>query len=168
MLQKTQELCQCGFISDRLTDEVFQCFPASPEAVTYRATLHGTTNTTSAQLIPYIEQWTAEGAAITIQQVLLRVDGSCAVAVSSLLNDECQKRNVRSNSFGNNNIVIIGSTSGGVLATVTLVVVIVTVIIIAAICLRKKKHRKSQERYFYLIFIDIATITFTTNVLLTP
>ena len=153
MLEKTQELCQCGFISDRLTDEVFQCFPASPEAVTYRAMLHGTTNTTSAQLISHIEQWTAKGAAITIQQVLLRVDGSCAVAVSSLVDDECQKRKVRSDSFGSNDMIIIGSISGGVLATVILVVVIVTAVITAAIYVRKNKQRKSQERYFYLVFI---------------
>ena len=145
VLRETQELCQCGFTSDRLTNEVFQCFPVSPEAVTYRAKLHGTISDNSTQLISHMEQWTAEGAAITIQQVLLRVDGSCTVAVSALVDEECQKRNIRStdSTTRNSNNTIIAAISGGVLTTVIIVVVLVTIITTLAICARKKKH---QER----------------------
>lgn len=147
VLESTQELCQCGFISDRLTNEVFQCFPASPEAVTYRATLHGTTSANSTQLISHIEQWTAEeAAAITIQQVLLRVDGSCTVAVSSLVDDECQKRNTRSDSEpASSNVIII---SGVALATVIIVVIVVIIVSTVAICIKKSKQKENQERYF--------------------
>lgn len=141
IMDSTQELCQCGVTSDRITNEVFQCFPASPDAVTYRAKLHGTASANSTQLISHIEQWTAQGAAINVQQVLLRVDGSCRVAVSALVDDECLKRSVRSDSTnGNdNNIFII---SGGVLAAVIVVVVIVIVIATAAVCLRRNKHKE--------------------------
>ena len=146
VLESTQELCgQCGFIGDRLTNAVFQCFPASPEAVTYHAKLHGTTSTNSTQLISHIERWTAQGtAAATIQQVLLRVDRSCTVAVSTLVDDECQKRNVISTDSisGNNNNNIIIFVSGGVIATVTAVVVILIVVITVTICVRKNKRHK--------------------------
>lgn len=143
-MDSTQELCECSITSDRITNGVFQCFPASPDAVTYRAKLHGTTSANSTQLISHVEQWTAQGAAINIQQVLLRVDGSCRVAVSALVDDECQKRSVRSDSTNgndnNNNIIFI--ISGGVLATVITVVIIVIVIATVVVCLRRNKHKK--------------------------
>ena len=144
VMDSTQELCECSITSDRITNGVFQCFPASPDAVTYRAKLHGTTSANSTQLISHVEQWTAQGAAINIQQVLLRVDGSCRVAVSALVDDECQKRSVRSDSTnGNdNNNIIIFIISGGVLATVITVVVIVIVIATVVVCLRRNKHKK--------------------------
>ena len=43
--------CRCGFVRDRLSDEVFQCFDSSPQTVTYRAVLHGTASATSSELI---------------------------------------------------------------------------------------------------------------------
>ena len=71
VLENTQELCQCGFVRDRISGEVFRCFPSSPQAVTYRAVLHGTASATSSQLISHIKQWTAEaGAAITVQRII--------------------------------------------------------------------------------------------------
>ena len=144
VMDSTQELCECSITSDRITNGVFQCFPASPDAVTYRAKLHGTTSANSTQLISHVEQWTAQGAAINIQQVLLRVDGSCRVSVSTLVDDECQKRSVRSDSTnGNdNNNIIIFIISGGVLAAVITVVVIVIVIATVVVCLRRNKHKK--------------------------
>jgi hypothetical protein len=144
VVDSIRELCQsCGITGDRIANEVFQCFPASPEAVTYRAKLHGTTSTNSNQLISQIEQWTSQGAAINIQQVLLRVDGSCRVAVSALVDDECLKRNVRSDSSsGNTNIISI--SVGGVLAAVIIVVVIIVIVIVTVtVCVRRNKH---QER----------------------
>lgn len=92
VLDSTERSCRCGFIRDRITDEVFRCFPSSPQTVTYRAIIHGTAGATSAQLFSHIEQWTTEGAALIIDQVLLSVDASCSVAISSIfINEECPK-----------------------------------------------------------------------------
>ena len=160
VLENTQELCQCDFTSDRLTDDVFQCFPASPHAVTYRAALHGTASANSAQLISHIEQWTAEGAAVTIQQVLLRVDGSCAVAVSSLVEEECQLRNTRSDLSSSNTIIVTGSITGGA----ALVTVIITVMIVATITIvriRKNRLKVNGERYMYFVFTWSFMLTLT-------
>ena len=78
--------------------------------------------------------------------MLLRVDGSCTVAVSSLVDDECQKRNVRSDlESASNNVLII---SGAALATVITVVIVVIIISTVAICIRKSKRKEIQERYF--------------------
>ena len=61
------------YIGDRITDEVFRCFPDSPHAVTYRALLHGTTSANSSELISHIEQWMTEGAIIMVQRVLMTI-----------------------------------------------------------------------------------------------
>ena len=92
VLDKIEKSCRCGFIRDRITDEIFRCFPASPQSMTYRVIIHGTAGATSTQLISHIEQWTAEGATVIINQILLSVDTSCSVATSSIrTNEECPK-----------------------------------------------------------------------------
>ena len=147
MLDNVEKLCDCGFTSDRVTDEVFQCFPASPQAVTYRATLHGTAAFDTAQLISHIEQWidTGRGATVTTQQVLLRVDGSCTVAVSSLVDEECQERNAESVSDSFGRIVVIGSLSGGIVGAIIVTAIFVTLIV--TICVRKNRLKHNGERY---------------------
>ena len=82
MLSNIQEHCQCSFVRDRITDEAFHCIPASPQAVIYRATLHGTASATSSELISRIEQWTSTRAGITVDQTQLNVDWSCFVVAS--------------------------------------------------------------------------------------
>ena len=128
---------------------MFQCFPASYQAVTYHAIIHGTSSANSTQLISYIEQWTAEGTNIIIQQVLLRVDGSCAVAIFSRMDEECQPRNTNLAKSSNNT----ASTSiiGGVIVVV-IVLVFLTVVMILAIsyarkCQTKTKSPRTNKRY---------------------
>ena len=148
VLENTRELCQCGsFLRDRITDEVFQCFPASPQAVTYHAVIHGTASANSSQLIAHIEQWTAEGTNIIIQQVLLRVDGSCAVTVSSLVDEECQLRNSYSQSKNNKLNNVAAALIGGTLAIGIITGVTVTSFIaIMTCCLFKhRSHKKSVQ-----------------------
>ena len=121
---------------------MFRCFPASPEAVTYRAVLHGTASATSSELISQIEQWTAEGAGIIVQQILLEVDGSCTVAVSSLTDEECQPRNTDSVKSSSNT----GGIIGGVLTVlILLVIVVITVVMVVSILFVKKHQTKSKS-----------------------
>lgn len=122
---------------------MFRCFPASPQAVTYRATIHGTSSTNSSQLISYIEQWTATGANIIIQRILLEVDGSCTVAVVSLTDEECQPRNTNLAKLSNNRGSSIGSIIGGVIV-VMIVLIILTVVIILAISYARKHQTKTS------------------------
>ena len=152
VLDNIQEHCQCGFIRDQITDEVFRCFLSSPQAVTYRAVLHGTANATSSQLISQIEQWIAEGAAITIQRILLSVDGSCAVAIPSFVyNEECSNQDstvtqtlttlsqpsATSRQADSNLGAIIG---GGTVVVVVIVTVVAIVVVVIAVLVLKNRH----------------------------
>ena len=82
-----EELCNCGFSRQSITDDAFQCFSA--DAVTYRGTLHGTEQASSLQLAGFIEQWTAGEQVIPVQGVFLTVDSSCSVIIESLREAEC-------------------------------------------------------------------------------
>ena len=82
-----EELCNCGFSRQSISDDAFQCFSA--DAVTYRGTLHGTEQASSLQLAGFIEQWTAGEQVIPVQGVFLTVDSSCSVIIESLREAEC-------------------------------------------------------------------------------
>ena len=159
VISKVQELCQCSFIRDRISKEVFRCFPASPQAVAYRAAIHGTASLNSSKLVSLIEEWTAQRAAIIIQRIVLNVDSSCAVAIPSILFEkECPTRDTTdsesrvttvsnqespqlSHSGTDNNS---GAIIGGSTAVVTIIVIAIAVIIIAVFMLKKCHSNKSS------------------------
>ena len=85
IVNNVEQRCLCGFTSDRIQQDGFLCFPdETQDSVAYRAELHGNTGANSSSLITIIEQWVAEGAAISIQALFISVDRECSVAISSL------------------------------------------------------------------------------------
>ena len=159
VLNKTEKLCDCGFVRDRITDEVFRCFPASSQRVTYRAIVHGTASATSTQLISYIEQWTAEGAIIIIDQLLLSVDASCPVAISSIFtNEECPSSSQKISSesvftkpANSDTGIEVPAIIGGSTVAVIGVVIIASAAVIITILILKNHHgtdkNNQQPRY---------------------
>ena len=68
--------------------------PQSPQAVTYRAfIIHGSINLTAFELILLLEGWLAKDPTVVIQRVSMTIDKDCAVAISSLADEECLPRN---------------------------------------------------------------------------
>ncbi len=81
--------CQCDFEADFISSAGFRCFPESPTAVTFRAVMTGSPQVSVPELATLLEDWTSFGAFLTIQAQLLSADGSCAVAISSFGEREC-------------------------------------------------------------------------------
>ena len=150
-MNSVQQRCQCGFVRDRITREVFRCFPASPQAVTYRAVLHGTANATSSQLISQIEQWTTEGGTITVQRVLMTIDGSCTVAISSITEkEECPSLEMESPSSPVHYNVISIITGGA--ASVVIALIVAVTVIVSLLLLRKHRAAiKLQHNRYYIL-----------------
>ena len=116
-----------------MTSGVFKCFPDSPQAVIYRAALHGTANATTTELISHIQEWIIEEPTVTVQRVLLTIDGSCSIGISSLTDkEECQKASQNPRSLDNTEILIISG-----LVSLVIVTVIVATVIVSLILLRK-------------------------------
>ena len=138
IISNINQHCQCGLSIGNITNGVFRCFPASPQAVTFHAVLHhGGKKASSSELSSYIEQWIRNDVTIPIQSILINVDSSCMVTISSFDDGECQ---VNSEQHTNNNLsAVIGGTVAGLL----LMLILSSAMIISLVILlwwRKKHH----------------------------
>ena len=137
--------CQCDLQADRITDGVFKCFPQSPQAVTYRAFMHGSINVTAFELILQLERWTAEEPSIVVQRVLMTVDKACVVTIPSFIDDECLLNNNSiqppskqpSESFAT---IIAGTTVAG--GAVAAVIFGMSVLVIVHMCMVKQRRNR--------------------------
>ena len=142
MVQKTEQLCQCGLSTDRITEGAFQCFMNSDQQVTFRARIHGTAQANSSQLITYIEQWVTTETSIAVQRVRIRVD-TCPVAITTFDDPECAQTSLPTSD---NTAAII---SGVIVALVVIVVITISVVVIfvmknkrAKLSLQKVEHTR--------------------------
>ena len=129
--------CGCDFREDRITDSVFQCFPSSPQSVTYHAQLHGTLNANVSGLIAAIEEWVSTGVTIPVQFLPLTVSSVCAVS-SSVPLEHCPGEVVTTDpsSVSDSATLVIIAVS----VPVAIVITAVTVFIIAILYIQ---HRHS-------------------------
>ena len=122
--------CGCGLTEDHVTQRGFQCFPSSPQAVTYRAELWGTREASVEDLLQDMQQWIQDGATFNIQFQILEVDGSCDLVISSFTDPECTSTSHPTGKVA----IVIGSTVGS--AALLLMVVITAAVAVKA--LRRK------------------------------
>ena len=122
----------------------------SPEAVTYRAELHATRDTTVEDLLRFMEQWVRDGAHITVQLQLLTIDSSCDVGIGSFTERECRSDE---DTTSNGSIVgtmisseeIVGATVGVTTVLVLIIMVLATVIIVVAVHIHRKKQQAAKN-----------------------
>ena len=124
---------------DRIRNGGFLCFPSSPNAVTYRAELHGTLKASVPDLIEDITQWLSSGASISVQFQLLTIDSSCSVAISSFNENECMATGTATNEPSTG--VVIGVAIGVIVA----IAVAITIIILVIVILHHKNRRDTVE-----------------------
>ena len=91
ILQVNQLCPTCTLTSNHFTSSGFHCFPASPQAVTFRARLHATQTASSSTLLNLISSWTKQGGVLLESGFQASVDGSCSLEVSSLDAEECME-----------------------------------------------------------------------------
>ena len=102
-----------------------RCFEESEDAVTYRAEISGTPLATPNQLASFIEEWLAESAFISFDFVVIPVDGSCQIVVSSIVDPECNILTEQSGSLG----AIVGGAIGVIIALVVAVIIVIIIIL---------------------------------------
>ena len=124
---------------DRIRNEGFQCFPSSPNAVTYRAELHGTLEATVPDLIEDITEWLSSGASISVQLQRLTIDSSCSVAISSFNENECIATGTATSGPSTGTVV------GIVIGVIAAIAVAIAIAIIIIIFLCHKNHRATLK-----------------------
>ncbi len=128
--------CGCGFSSMVMTAPLFRCFPGSDRAVTFQATL------TDSRLLTPIQDWIQTNGFIPIQNILIEVDKSCPVEISSLADTECTNQPT---AAGSSDIAaVVGRVAGGAVGLVLLVGVVV--IVIAVLLFKGRRQRMIVHR----------------------
>ena len=125
LVSNVEERCQCGFSLFNIMSPNFRCFEQSEDAVTYRAEISGTPLALPNQIVSFIEEWLSEGALILFDIVLVPVDGSCQVVVSSIVDPECNTPIEQAGSLA----AIVGGAIGGVIVLVVAVIIVIIIIL---------------------------------------
>ena len=142
--------CQCNFEDSDITSAGFTCFLSSPSAVTFRAKITGSQQTTASEMIGFLEEWIASGAFISVEAQLLMVDSSCAVLITSFGEQECRLEALTTSESTTLSVSDDTSSSGvptsliGVVIAV-LVVVVMALTVVAVLVLILFKHRKREN-----------------------
>ena len=139
--QLTTSCAECGINSDIIDRQTIACVPESSTIVTYRARLEGTSETESGSLISLIEKWVSRGASIIVTGVLMTVDPTCSMGISSLSEGECSP--LTSKGLSADAIAKSLAITGGVVVAV--LIIAIAVIIIVIIVLNKHRGNMSIE-----------------------
>ena len=140
MVDKTEQLCRCGFTAGHIDHAAsgFQCSENQRNQVVFRSKLYGTVTTNTSTLINHIQQWVSSGISIAVLGLILEVDPTCPVHISSPSVPECAVTTSPS-SPGTDTLPII---AGAVAGTGVVIVIAITLIVIAVVI---KKRRKSSH-----------------------
>ena len=92
MVAAIEERCHCGFTAGHIDSAVsgFQCSSSQQNQVVFRSKLYGTDDTNASTLTTYISQWTSSDTSITVLNLILDIDSTCPVCISSLEDLECE------------------------------------------------------------------------------
>ena len=140
LVSNVEERCQCGFSLSNIMSPNFRCFEQSEDAVTYRAEISGTPLALPNQIVSFVEEWLSEGALILFDIVLVPVDGSCQVVVSSIVDPECNTPIPATTSASPmEQLGSLGAIVGGAIGVIIVLVVAVIIVIIIVILVRAKR-----------------------------
>ncbi len=131
----------------------FRCFPESEDAVTYRAEVSGTQAASAVEIANYIEDWLADGAIVAFEFLLIPVDSTCQVILTSIADPEC----INPTPISPTSIQFPVAAVGGAISAVIFLIVICTIMIVMIYIRIHKKRAKSfnlsKNRFEMLIYV---------------
>ena len=110
----------------------------SEDAVTYRAEITGTLLAPPDHIVLFIEDWLSEGVLILFDIILVPLDGSCQVVVTTLADLECNTPT---------SAAIVGGAIGGVIIVLVVAVIIIIIIVSAIRAKRTQVFSVNNNRY---------------------
>ncbi len=144
--------CQCSLGMETIVNNGgFRCFPASPEFVTYRAEIYGTSQKSALDFLRIMELWLESGPSLNIEAQFFALKTSCPILISSIDEIECDISKVTTMfpvtevSTSENTLIII------IIIMVIFCVTIITIIVIIGVVLlfpklrSKWSQRKAQQ-----------------------
>ena len=129
MAQNVARLCRCEFNSAFLSNSQLRCFEESPQIVTFRSQLSETSQTSTVELVSYIELWISDSEGVAVDGVFLGFQTTCSLVINSLDAVECSTPQ-------NDNLVAI---VGGVMAAVLLFILVGVAIVTLTVFIKKQR-----------------------------
>ena len=131
-------LCLCEFNSTPLLNSQLRCFDESPQIVTFRSQLSETSQTSTVELVSYIEQWISDSEGVIVDGMFLGFQTTCSLVIKSLDAVECP----RGSTPQNDNLVGI---VGGVMAAVLLFILVGVAIVTLIVFIKKQRTTKRNQ-----------------------
>ena len=164
LVNNVEERCQCGFSLTNVMSPNFRCFGESEDAATYRAEINGTLLASSDHIVLFIEEWLSQGALILFDIILVPLDGSCQVVVTSLADPECNTptsmttvpMTEATSSLPTDQPVSLAAIVGGAIGGVIIVLVGAVIIIISIVSIRAKRTQVfnvNSNRYISILIV---------------
>ena len=152
VINKLQQLCQCNLAANIINIGGFICFTQSPQYVTYRAKIQGTTNVAALELISYIEQWVTSGVKVNVKAQFLNLQPFCTVPIISTNEDECEIPSQSTSELPtiSTSTSISTKTIAIIIAVVCIVIIVSTTLIIAMVFVRLRPNvskKKDLKQY---------------------
>lgn len=139
--------CGCDFTEEHITNRVFQCFPSSPNTVTYHAQLHNTPQASASQLLTVMQEWATSTDTIAVNFLPLTMDSICTEALSSpqetCPDDVLQSKPTTSNVTSDRSTLIAAATAVAVLV----VLIACTAVVVALVVMFRKKRSKNETTW---------------------
>ena len=137
IIDNVNQACpECVLTPDRITDSFWRCFPESPQSVTYRAMVHGTSDRTSAEVVTAIESLVRSDVPIRVLSVEYSFVSECEVQILTESEGKCQTSSGPTSLL----VPIVGGALGGVI-----VLTLCVIIVILAVVIRRKRRSKKRS-----------------------
>ena len=156
VINELQQLSQCNLAANVINNGGFICFMQSPQYVTYRAKIQGTTNVAALELISYIEQWVTSGAILNVRAQFLNLQPFCTVPIISADEDECEIPSQSTSELPMISTSTISTETNGssgynttviaiIIAVICIVIIISTTLIIAIVFVRLRPNVSKKK-----------------------
>ena len=134
-----EQLCRCGYTAQYIDSSVsgFQCSSNHPSQVVFRSKLYGTADTTASEVTTHINQWISSDVSIVILGLILDIDPTCPVQISSFSDPECLV--ATSPPPGTGATSSAGATAAGVVVLIATITIAAVVVVIVVIIMRRRR-----------------------------
>jgi len=162
VVDATEQLCHCVFTEGDIDSTVsgFKCSSFQNSLVLFRSKLYGTASRTASEVITHINQWISGDVSIIVLGLILEIDPTCPVLISSFSDPECQLATSPPSGTGattstevpsgTNTTTSTEAIAAGVVVGIVIIAIVVVVFVIAVIITRRRsaswKLRDLNER----------------------
>ena len=145
----TEQLCNCGYAAGYIDSTVsgFQCSSNQASQVVFRSKLYGTADTTASTIITHIDQWMSGEVSVVVLGLILELDPSCPVRISSFGDPECQVATITPNAMNSTTAPLLRSYTEAIVPGIVVCIgVLAVAVVVITVFIRRRRTASSRLR----------------------